>query len=1512
MQYAKKVLSILVAMALLFAAFNTPLIAQTPLIEPQAESYSTPSENVYNDLGEVGEIAEMGETEEETEQPTGTDEPAEESEPPTDTGEPEEESEQPTDTGEPEEESDPPIYIDNPEEDEEQPTDTTDPEEDEEQPTDTTDPEEDEEQPTDTTDPEEDEEQPTDTDDPEEDEEQPTDTTDPEEDEEEPEDTADPEEDEEQPTDTTDLEEDEEEPEDTTEPEEETEDPIIFDPIIVPADLPFMPFDNVLTSGQFSGVGGATWRLYDNGTLAVDSGIIDTANIIDNIHPWTPHSNDIQRIIFNGPITGGNSLASLFWGLNNLTVIEGLTYFDTSNVTNMANMFSGASSLTSLDLSSFDTSNVAMMWGMFAGANSLTLLDLPNFDTSNVTNMGIMFIGASSLTSLDLSNFDTSSVLSMENMFSGASSLTSLDLSSFDTSNVTLMFDMFSGATSLTSLDLSGFDTSNVTNMNMIFNNTPALTYLTLGSNFQFVGTNANLPPAYWVNQGNGTPTNPQANRTYTSAQLMANPAGGLDDTWIRTETIRTVTASGQFGANFFGGSFTGGSHWRLYDDGILEVDSGIVNNLTLSSPWLSHNNAIQHIVFNGPITGGSSLSGLFSGLSNVITIEGLTYFDTSNVTSLSEIFNGTSSLISVDLSSFDTSNVTVMCHMFQNASSLTSLDLSNFDTSNVTHGWGMWSMFEGASSLVSLDLSNFDTSTVVSMERMFFGTTSLEYLNISSFDTSSLASWGMWGMFGNTTNLSTLVLGQHFQFVGGVSAANLPAAMWHNVGTGTITAPQANRTYTSAQLMQNPGGTGGLNDTWLRITVLTPDPDPEIIPYQTDIAVINAIITNNNLNATIAPPNGPIPADWDFADWTISAVAAVAPINALHEQHNARLTPEQRLQQRTAPQPRVQPQYRIIALNLQNRNLTGSLDLRGLDYLTMLNVAHNNLVSINITNLLELEFLDATHNRLPNLAAIIGLDQNRTNFVFAPQQDIAPAPTPTPTPTPAPTPPPTTDITHETDGEAPPITPAPVSQPTPTPPAPQDIIEPDDIAPPQEEPETPIPPPDPLGSDALSQITDTASAVNAVENAADLLLLGEIEPEDLALLALFAENAIAQAASMHFLEDETIVINQPNIEEVQTISFATRAEILEMLMGRGIEFSRELDANVAFVTADFAEVSVRVEPSAILTDVDQVWIRAPFYDVSFTQTFMQNNAHTPLYIYISATQETPLALAANLEIGETPSENADFIANLTQIRQIGQIGPSQHYTLNFSRPVTEPVRLSVPPIAGDPTFQTLMSLEGENIGGRYNPITSLLESRVRQSGTFVVVENFVDFADIQNLSAEMQLAIRELASQGIVEGMSPTEFAPNQPMTRAQVASLVTNILAISDPAANFDFADVSQADWFFTPVQTVRQHGIMEGTSATMFSPHMNIPRDQITAIAARILRSERNYHNPGNPQGLLSTQFVDYAIFADWSVLDLALAARENLVIRRMDMLFIPNEAITRGEAAIILHRLYRRLL
>ena len=79
--------------------------------------------------------------------------------------------------------------------------------------------------------------------------------------------------------------------------------------------------------------------------------------------------------------------AKMFYNRSKLTSIEFGSGFNTSNVTDMHELFRGCNKLTSLNVSSFNTSNVQRMDAMFYGCSGLTSLDVSNFNTSNVVLM---------------------------------------------------------------------------------------------------------------------------------------------------------------------------------------------------------------------------------------------------------------------------------------------------------------------------------------------------------------------------------------------------------------------------------------------------------------------------------------------------------------------------------------------------------------------------------------------------------------------------------------------------------------------------------------------------------------------------------------------------------------------------------------------------------------------------------------------------------------------------------------------------------------------------------------------------------------------------------------------------------------------------------------------------------------------------------------------------------------------------------------------------------------------
>ena len=148
------------------------------------------------------------------------------------------------------------------------------------------------------------------------------------------------------------------------------------------------------------------------------------------------------------------------------------------------------------------------------------------------------------------------------------------------------------------------------------------------------------------------------------------------------------------------------------------------------------------------------STSSWFLNFTKLETVTGLENLNTQNVTSMSQMFYGCTSLTSIDTDKLNTENVTSMGYMFYNCSGLTTLDVSNFDTQNVA---SMNYMFYGCSGLQSLDVSNFDTQNVTSMGHMFYGCSGLQTLDVSKFNTQKVTSIA--SMFYGCSGLSLLDL---------------------------------------------------------------------------------------------------------------------------------------------------------------------------------------------------------------------------------------------------------------------------------------------------------------------------------------------------------------------------------------------------------------------------------------------------------------------------------------------------------------------------------------------------------------------------------------------------------------------------------------------------------------------------------------------------------------------------------------------------------------------------------
>ena len=204
--------------------------------------------------------------------------------------------------------------------------------------------------------------------------------------------------------------------------------------------------------------------------------------------------------------------------------------------------------------------------------------------------------------------------------------------------------------------------------------------------------------------------------------------------------------------------TISGTCRWKIDANGRLVIapSSESLGELEdwdyLAAPWDVYAKSIRSVSFSGVVSTPTT-HGMFDGCSSLTSLD-LSGLDTSRVKDMGYMFRGCSSLTSLDLSGLDTSRVENMDWMFDGCSSLTSLDLSGLDTSRVG---SMSSMFRVCSSLASLDLSGLDTSRATDMSSMFSNCSSLASLDLSGLDTSRVKT--MDWMFDGCSSLTSLDL---------------------------------------------------------------------------------------------------------------------------------------------------------------------------------------------------------------------------------------------------------------------------------------------------------------------------------------------------------------------------------------------------------------------------------------------------------------------------------------------------------------------------------------------------------------------------------------------------------------------------------------------------------------------------------------------------------------------------------------------------------------------------------
>ncbi len=174
-------------------------------------------------------------------------------------------------------------------------------------------------------------------------------------------------------------------------------------------------------------------------------------------------------------------------------------------------------------------------------------------------------------------------------------------------------------------------------------------------------------------------------------------------------------------------------------------------------------------------------------------------------------------------------------------------------------------------------------------------------------------------------------------------------------------------------------------------------------------------------------------------------------------------------------------------------------------------------------------------------------------------------------------------------------------------------------------------------------------------------------------------------------------------------------------------------------------------------------------------------------------------------------------------------------------------------------------------------------------------------FADIQGHWA--QPCLEGLTQQRIINGYADGTFRPNNPVTRAEYATLLVNafpgVVNATRPSRDLQFRDVPQNYWAFGAIYQATIANFFSGYPDKTFRPNQNIPRVQALAVLPS--------YRAQKPAVETLSIFTDAQAIPAYAKDAIASAVEQRLVVNYPNIKqFNPNQPATRAEIATFLCR------
>ena len=161
--------------------------------------------------------------------------------------------------------------------------------------------------------------------------------------------------------------------------------------------------------------------------------------------------------------------------------------------------------------------------------------------------------------------------------------------------------------------------------------------------------------------------------------------------------------------------------------------------------------------------------------------------------------------------------------------------------------------------------------------------------------------------------------------------------------------------------------------------------------------------------------------------------------------------------------------------------------------------------------------------------------------------------------------------------------------------------------------------------------------------------------------------------------------------------------------------------------------------------------------------------------------------------------------------------------------------------------------------------------------------------------------AVKYVHENEMMVGTSDALFGPDDTTTRAMIVTILYRLEG-SPAAAGSSFADVAADAYYADAVAWAAQNGIVMGYSDTQFAPDDNITREQMASILYRYA-SYKGYDVSAQSE---LAGYTDISAISDYALTAMKWANGSGLINGRTDTTIEPQESASRAEVAAILMR------